>query len=393
MRASRLARLKMNTSCWQTELFPTQLVGSWVKPQWLADHDQVYGKEGTWWRVPETHLCAAIDDAARLSIDDQNRAGLTYATDGEARRQTFSGHFYGLGGIDCENPEEFTNFQNDIMPYLTTRRRTTSVGADPNKNDDADKAETAQAAQSPPKVLFPAVREPIHWPGPLVVSELDFLKRYAAKRCKVTVVGPVTLSYRVVDTGVYANHAALCFAIADALNKELHALAAAGAHLIQIDEPEVHFRYSQCREFAVEAINRTVRDVAALTQVHICYGYSRNISFKAASPVYPDAVRLLAESDADALHAEYTQPCHTPEFLQSVGDKPTAIGVLNLDPESEVESAEDIENQIHDAMRVLPKERISLAPDCGMWFLERDFAARKLAAMSRAAERLRNRFR
>ena len=388
----------MNASRWNTELFPTQLVGSWVKPQWLADHDKVYGKEGTWWRVPEAHLASALDDAARLAIEDQNRAGLTYATDGEARRQTFSGHFNGLGGIDSDHPAEFTNFHNDITAYLTMRRQATNVGADPDKvkaeaeREKEPEPDQAKAPPPPPKILFPAVRQPVHWPGPMVADELHFLKRFARNRCKVTVVGPVTLSYRVVDTGVYADHAALCFAIADALNRELHFLSGAGADLIQIDEPEVHFRYSQCREFAVEAINRTVRGVDALTQVHVCYGYSRNIAFKAASPVYPEAVGLIARSEADAMHAEYAQPGHTPEFLASVGDKPTAIGVLNLDPESEVETADGIVRRVEDAMQVVPKERIGLAPDCGMWFLERDFACRKLDAMRVAAERLRDRF-
>ena len=373
----------MSESCWHTELFPTQLVGSWVKPEWLADHDKVYGKEGTWWRVAAEHLETAIDDAALLSIQDQNRADLTYVTDGEARRQTFSGYFYQLGGIDCDNPAEFTNAHNDITPYLTMRRRATNVGADPDAKD---------TPPAPMKIMFPAVREKVHWPGPMLLHELEFLKRYASNRSKVTVVGPVTLSYRIVDTGIYPGHAELCFAIADALNKELLALSEAGADLIQIDEPEVHFRYSQCREFAVEAINRTVRGVAAQTQVHVCYGYSRNIAFKAPSPVYAKAVGLIADTDADAVHIEYAQPGHTPDFLQSVGDKPTAVGVLDLDPEGEVETAEAIMARVEDAMQVLPKERIGLAPDCGMWFLSRDFACGKLEAMSRAAQRLRDRF-
>ncbi len=372
----------MTGSSWQAGLFPTQLVGSWVKPQWLADHDRVYGKEGTWWRVAEEHLPEALDDAARLSIQDQNRAGLTFATDGEARRQTFSGHFYGLGGIDCDNPAEFTNFQNDITGCLTMRRQPVNVGGD---------AEGADKPPAIPKVLFPAVREPVRWSGPLVVDELRFLKRYAAGRCKITVVGPVTLSYRVVDTGVYADHAALCLAIADALNRELRALCEAGADLIQIDEPEVHFRFSQCRDFAVEAIDRAVRGVESVTQVHVCYGYSRNIAFKAPSPVYPDAVRLIAESDTDAIHTEYAQPGHTPDFLCSVGEKPVALGVLDLDPEGEIEDEEAIVACVENAMQVVPKERISLAPDCGMWFLDREFAGAKLAAMCGAARTLRER--
>lgn len=367
---------------WKTRLFPTQLVGSWVKPKWVADHDKVYAKEGTWWSIPAEQRDDAIDDVARLSIYDQNRAGVTFATDGEARRQTFSGHFYRLGGIDQDRPEEFTNFHNDITEYLTMKRKATNVGADLEKDE---------VPKDSPKVLFPAVREQIHWPGPLVVDEVHFLKQYAQRRSKITVIGPVTLCYRLVDTGIYPDQAALCFAIADALNQELLALSAAGVDLIQIDEPEVHFRYSQCKDFAVEAINRMVRGVECLTQVHVCYGYSRNIDLKEPSPIYPQAVSLIAQSDVDAIHTEYAQPGHTPEFLQSVGDKLSAIGVLNLDPDGEVETVESIIQLVEGALQVIPPERISLAPDCGMWFLGRDFASRKLRAMCLAAEALRNR--
>ncbi len=365
---------------WSDELFPTQLVGSYVKPAWLADHGKVYAKEGTWWKIPEPDRAMAIDDAVRLAIYDQNAAGMSFATDGEVRRQTFSGHFYTLGGLDQDNPAEFTNFHNDITEYLKMKQKATNVGADLDKE---------AAPKESPKVLFPAVRGKISWPGPMVVSDVPMLKQYAARRSKITVIGPVTLSYRVVDTGIYANHAELCFAIADALNQELRALSDAGVDLIQIDEPEVHFRYSQCKDFAVEAINRMVRGVDCMTSVHVCYGYSKNIALKEPSPIYPRAVSLIAESEVDGLHTEYAQPGHTPDFLESVQDKPVAIGVLNLDPDGEVETPQQIVELVKGALAVVPKERISLAPDCGMWFLPREFAFGKLQAMCEAAELLR----
>ena len=366
-----------------SELFPTQLVGSYHKPHWLADHAKVYTKEGGWWRVASEQLAAAKDDAVSLAVFDQNRAGMSYATDGEQRRQTFSGHFNVLGGIDSDNPLQFTNFQNDITPFLEMRQKAKGVGADVKKDAKSAKA---------PEVLFPSVRSPIHWPGPIVVDDAIFLKKIAANKTKVTVIGPVTLSYRLVDSGIYGSHAELMMAIADALNKELRALADAGVDLIQIDEPEVHFRLSQCKDFTVEALNRMVDGVSARTAVHVCYGYSKNIAYKQASPVYPKAVACVAESNIDAISVEYAQPGHTPDFLECLGDKDVILGVLNLDPMGEVETTQGIVSKVKDAISVMPPERISLAPDCGMWFLPRDFAFKKLKAMTAAAAILKTQY-
>ena len=357
-------------------MFPTQLVGSYRKPHWIADHAKVYAKEGTWWSIDREHLAEATDDAVRLAVFDQNLAGLTYATDGEQRRQTFSGHFNSLGGIDTENPLPFTNMQNDITEFLEMRRQAKDVGSDATKD---------KGSMVP---MFPAVSEPLHWRGPLVVDDAKFLQQIAANKTKMTVIGPVTLSYRLVDTGIYESHEQLVFALADVLNKELRALDEAGVDLIQIDEPEVHFRYSQCRAFAVEAINRMVDGVSARTAVHVCYGYSKNIAYKQASPVYPRAVSMIAESDTDAISVEYAQPGHEPSFLESLGHKDVILGVLNLDPTGEVETADAIVAKVQEAMTVVPGERISLAPDCGMWFLPREFAFSKLKSMTAASARL-----
>ena len=95
-------------------LFPTQIVGSWSKPKWLANHEMFFAPENTWWRVPEEQRAEALDDATLLAIYDQERAGLTYVTDGEQRRQTFSGYFNVLGGIDNVNRAEYTVTMGDI---------------------------------------------------------------------------------------------------------------------------------------------------------------------------------------------------------------------------------------------------------------------------------------
>lgn len=356
--------------------FSTQLVGSWVKPHWLADHAKVYAKEGSWWRLEGDALKEGLDDAVRLAVYDQNQAGITYATDGEQRRQTFSGHFYCLGGIDTENPGEFTNFHSDILPFLDMRQKPKGVGATEEKKES-------------PKVFFPRVVDKISWKAPILVDDLRFVRRYAEQRTKMTVIGPVTLAYRLVDDGVYGSDEQLAYGVADALNKELKALAAAGCDLIQIDEPEVHFRYTQCKDWAVEAINRMLDGVDTRTAVHVCYGYSKNIAFKRQSTVYPQAVKMIAQTNTNAISVEYEQPKHDPEFLKNLDDKDLIMGVLDLNPTTETETVEHILQRVRAAMDVVPGERMSLAPDCGMWFLPREPALAKLKAMCLAASVLR----
>lgn len=360
----------------------TQLVGSWCKPKWLADHDRVYGKEGTWWRVPAEFLPEALDDAVRLALYDQERAGLTYVTDGEQRRQTFSGHFYAFGGIDQEHQGAQTNFSNDIGEYLTMKARPAA---------SAPPAEEPAEKPAPPKFEQPRVVGPLTWNGSVIGKEIEFARAHTSKQLKVTVIGPNTLALRLVDEH-YGSMAEVAFALADVINQEIRALESLGIDLIQIDEPEVHFRYSQVEPFAVEAINRALRDVQVPTAVHMCYGYSKNIAEKHATPVYAQALSLLAASEVDSISLEYEQPQHGPELLEHAGDKTVILGVLDLDTEASVEHPDHIEKRALEAIEVLGPQRLQLAPDCGMWFLPRDHALAKISAMEQAAVRLRQQF-
>lgn len=356
-------------------LFPTELVGSYTKPHWLCDHERVYGPEGTWWTIPEADLAEAQNDACRLAIMDQVSAGLTYATDGEMRRQTFSGFFYRLSGIDEKERGEFTNFTTDLGDAITMKKRPASP---------------AGTNAPPPKFTLPRVVGPIGWPGPMLAGDLSFLKNTAAGRAlsKVTLIGPNSLALRLVDEH-YGSLDKVAFAVADALNNEIRVLVEQGVDLVQIDEPEVHFRYSQCKDFAVEAIDRTLRGVKTRTAVHMCYGYSKNIAEKKTNPVYGRALALLAATSVDEISLEYEQPAHTPELLTHAGTKAVILGVLNLDTEAAVETPAHIAQRARDAMQVISKDRLRLAPDCGMWFLPRERAFGKLRAMAEAAEILR----
>lgn len=365
----------MNPSRPAVQRFATQLVGSWSKPQWLCDHDLVYGPEGSWWRIPEPYRAEALDDAVRLAVHDQERAGLTYVGDGEQRRQTFSGHFYALGGIDQAHPGAVTNFSNDVNEYLTMKKRAVT--------SDADAKPTA-----PPKFELPRVLAPITWERPVLDGDLTFLQRTTDRPTKITVIGPSTLALRLVDEH-YGSLQDLTFALADALNAELRALDAAGVDLVQVDEPEAHFRYSQVEPFAAEALDRTLRGISCRTAVHMCYGYARNIAEKRATPVYNLALELLASTTVDDISVEYEQPKHSPELLEHAGDKTVILGTLDLATDAPVEEVAHIVSRVKDAVEVLGPDRVRLAPDCGMWFLPRDHARAKISAMEQAAQVLR----
>ncbi len=358
--------------------FPTALVGSWCKPHWLANHEKIYGHEGSWWRVGPEQLPDALDDAVLLAVRDQEKAGLTYICDGEQRRQTFSGHFYALGGIDSDQQGAVTDFSNDVNEFLTMKPR--AVTADANAKPTA-----------PPKFELPRVVGPITWDRPILADAQLFLDRNVDRPTKATVIGPTTLALRLVDEH-YGSLQDLTFALADALNQEIKALESVGVDLIQLDEPEVHFRYSKVHEFAVEAINRALAGVSTRTGVHMCYGYAKNIAEKRATPVYDKALEVLAATTVDEISIEYAQPAYGPDLLTHAGNKTVTLGVLNLATDAPVESSDDIVKMAEAAMSVTGPDRLTLAPDCGMWFLPRDKALAKISAMEQAAIALRERY-
>jgi 5-methyltetrahydropteroyltriglutamate--homocysteine methyltransferase len=359
--------------------FATQIVGSFSKPKWLCNHDLFFAPENTWWRVPEDQRAEAQDDATLLAIADQDRAGLTYVTDGEQRRQTFSGYFNFLGGIDNVNRAEYAVRMGDIGNALVMKARPT-LGT---SNET-----TTAAAPKEFKATVPQVTGPITWTGPILGRDFAFLKARARGRTKMTIIGPCSLAVRLADSH-YGSTDKLAFAIADALNQELKALEAAGADLVQLDEPEAHFRYSQVKDFAVEAIDRAVRGLKIPTAVHVCYGYSKNIAKKNVNPVYEKSLDLLASTTINEISLEYEQPGHEPDLLGRLKDKGVILGLLNLDTEAPVESVDHIVARARAALQVVSPDRLRLAPDCGMWFLPRERAFGKIRALEQAAQVLR----
>ena len=237
----------------------------------------------------------------------------------------------------------------------------------------------------------PRVVGPLTWQSPMIGPASSFLKAHTSRRVKVTVIGPTTLALRLIDEH-YGALDKVAFALADALNVELKLLQKLGVDLIQLDEPEVHFRYSTVAAFATDALDRALHGITTKTAVHVCYGYSKNIAEKRATPVYAQALNVLAASRVDDISLEYAQPNHAPDLLEHCGSKGVILGVLDLDTEAPVETVDGIVARAVAATEVVGPTRLRLGPDCGMWFLPREHASKKLVAMEHAANVLRDRF-
>jgi 5-methyltetrahydropteroyltriglutamate--homocysteine methyltransferase len=345
-------------------LLTTQLVGSYSKPNWLISHQRVTSPSSSFWRPDPEVLAEAQDDATIVAIADQERAGLDLITDGEQRRQRFDTYFFGLGGIDRE----------ELGPWDMDQRDMSFVDLDPEVEARLQEAVTPRAVGE------------IIWPGPITVDDLGFLKRHTRCPTKMTVIGPLTMAARLADE-YYRDPEALGMAAAAAINRELRALDEAGVEVVQLDEPDFHFRRDLALEWGGKALDLAFEGIGATRVVHVCYGYA-TIGSKRADPNYAEVLEAIAASSAEQISIEYEQPGHTPELLEHCSDKEVVLGLLNLGTE-EVESPSCIADRIRAALKVLEPERLHLAPDCGMWFVPRAVAFAKISSLVQAARMVR----
>jgi len=345
----------------------TQLVVSYSKPNWLIRQHRVTApyNDDTFLRPDAAVLLEAQNDATLLAIADQERAGLDVVTDGEERRQRFDSYFFRFKGLDTVN----------LAPWIVENRDMSFIDL---SSDVGDRLAKAQA---------PRVVGKLTWPGPIVLDDLRFLKRHARRPVKMTVIGPLTTACRVVNE-YYPDEEALGMDAACAINQELRALQTEGADIIQLDEPEFHFRPDQVRRWGTRALDRAVEGIHVPTMVHICYGYA-TVGAKHVDPNYGQALEAIAASRVQAISLEYEQPGHSPEILRHCGNKTIVLGLLNLGTQT-VEKPEYIAGRIRAALEILPPDRLHLGPDCGMWFLPREVAFSKLRALVLGAAIVRN---
>lgn len=344
----------------------TQLVGSYSKPDWLICHHNVTTpyRDSTFWRPESSVLEHAKDDASRLAIYDQERAGLDVITDGEQRRQRYDSYFFCFHGVDIEMLGRWS-MEDRHMEFI-------------------DVEESCRGRLN--EALIPRVIGEVGWPGPLVLRDLQFLREHTQQPIKMTVIGPLTAACRMANE-YYENEKALGLALAKAINQELRILDEEGVDLIQLDEPDFHFRPDQAKEWGTQVLDVVFDGINASKVVHCCYGYA-TMGEKKVDSFYGDILEKIAQSIADQVSIEYEQPGHTPDLLEKVKDKTVILGVLNLGSR-QIETVDHIVYRIYQALEVIPPDRLHLAPDCGMWFLPRDIAFNKIRNMCLAAKKIR----
>jgi 5-methyltetrahydropteroyltriglutamate--homocysteine methyltransferase len=324
----------------------TTVVGSYPQPGWLIDRDRlgerlpprVRARE--LWRVPEQWLEEAQDDATRLAVQDMERAGVDVITDGEMRRESYSNRFAtALDGVDLDSPGvalDRTGHENPV-----------------------------------PRVVGPITRT-----RPVEVRDVSFLRSITSRRIKITVPGPFTMTQQAQNDH-YADERSLALAYAEAVNEELHDLKAAGADVVQIDEPYLQARPERAREYAIEAIDRALAGIEGETVLHTCFGYAHIVKDRLSG--YP-FLRELRDCVATHVSLEAAQPNLDPAVLRELAGKTLVLGVLDLGS-SDVETPEVVAERIRRALEVVPPDELVVAPDCGMKYLPRERAFRKLEAM------------
>ncbi len=335
-------------------LFPTTLVGSYPQPEWLIDRAKLAGRfpprvrARELWRPAPEHLAEAQDDATLLAVRAQERAGLDVVTDGEMRRESYSNHFAtALEGVDVDHPGEALDRSGHPNPV-------------------------------------PRVTGTIRRPHPVQVADVRFLRAATDRTIKVTVPGPFTMSQQAQDD-FYGSGQALALAYAEVVNAEVRDLFAAGADVVQIDEPYLQARPDAAREYGLEALNRALDGVQGTTVVHLCFGYAAIIHERPSGYSF---LPELADSPVQQISIETAQSELDTSVLRSLADKTILLGVLDLST-PEVESASTVVARVRRALPHVDAERVVLAPDCGMKYLPRASADGKMRAMAQAAAELR----
>jgi 5-methyltetrahydropteroyltriglutamate--homocysteine methyltransferase len=335
-------------------LFPTTIVGSFPQPDWLIDREKLAGRfpprvrARELWRIPPQYLNEAQEDATLIAIRAQEEAGLDIVSDGEIRRESYSNRFAtALDGVDLDNPGsalDRSGHPNPVPRIVGRIRRRHAVE----------------------------------------VEDLNFLRAHTDRKIKITVPGPFTMLQQA-QNDFYASEEEAAMDYAEAVNAEIKDLFAAGADVVQIDEPYMQARPEKARQYGLAALNRALQGVQGTTAVHICFGYAAIIH---ARPSGYSFLPEFAGCRCKQISIETAQANLDCSVLEQLPGKQIMVGCLDLS-RHEVETPEVVAGRVRRALKHLKPENAILAPDCGMKYLPRESADGKLRSMVAAAKILR----
>jgi 5-methyltetrahydropteroyltriglutamate--homocysteine methyltransferase len=335
-------------------LLPTTLVGSYSQPDWLIDRIQLAHqmpprvRASSLWRVAPEWLEQAQDDATLLAIRDQERAGLDILTDGEMRRESYSNRFAtALEGIDLDHPGEILS-------------------------------------RSGHPVTVPRVTGRIRRKHAVQVRDIQFLRANTDRTIKITVPGPFTLS-RQAQNEYYDTVEEMALDYAAAVNAEILDLFAAGADVVQIDEPWMEANPEKAREYGLSALRRALEGTTGITALHICFGYAALVEGRPAAYSF---LEELEDSPVRQISIETAQSGLDCAVLAKLPSKTIILGVLDLST-AEIEPLEVVAGRIRRALTYVSPERLIIAPDCGLKYLPRKAAFGKMKAMVDGAKMVR----
>jgi len=327
-------------------LLPTTVVGSYSVPEWLERLKTDYYQR----RISAQHLNEIHDVAIKAALKDQELTGIDIVSDGELRRDNDIDYLLArIPGVDI--PHRAKTDYYDYYEAEVTRPLPEPEGADLG-----------------------------------LAAEFAFTREHTRQPVKFSFTGPFSLSRRVRNSA-YDDPADLVRALARWLNSQARALAAAGASLLQIDEPFLAGYHEQV-ELAVEAVNIVTEGVDATWALHVCYGnrYARplweghyNFLFPAVASAHIDQLLLeFARKGLDDLEL----------FTEHGWDRGVGFGVIDVKT-AEVESPALVASRIRRALEYVPPERLGINPDCGLRHLPAEVARAKLRAMVAGAALVR----
>ncbi|MDP5135080.1 methionine synthase [Rheinheimera baltica] len=336
------------------KLLPTSTAGSLPKPCWLAEPEALWSP----WKLQGEELLHGKQDALRLSLQQQQLAGIDIISDGEQTRQHFVTTFIEhLSGVDFANRQ-------------TVRIR--------NRYD-----------ASVPTVVGPVSRQ-----KPVFVQDARFLRQHTTQPIKWALPGPMTMIDTLYDNH-YQSREKLAWEFAKILNQEAKELEAAGVDIIQFDEPAFNVFLDEVNDWGIACLERAIEGLKCETAVHICYGYGikANTDWKKTLGTewrqYEQILPKLQKSNIDIISLE----CHNSrvplELLSLIRGKKVMVGAIDVATDI-IETPEQVADTLRQALQYVDADKLYPCTNCGMAPLPRHIAGAKLNALTAGVQIVRN---